>query len=176
MGYYKKSPSFGLPVQLRYVFPFFSINFKKLFTFFFNCDIFNRAWGYSSVGRALASHVRGQGFDSPYLHHLPKDPIVRVFFLSSRADGGDNGSAPPMTRFSRQSGCTRSRLDTSVSRRTLTAIAVRRLPFNMVSPSTKKIRSFGSIFVLAYFTGCLRVSLVFVYNCISSQYFCKIFV
>ena len=28
-----------------------------------------RTWGYSSVGRALASHVRGQGFDSPYLHH-----------------------------------------------------------------------------------------------------------
>ena len=45
-------------------------------------------------------------------HHLPKDPIVRVFFLSSRADGGDKGSAPPMTRFSRQSGCTRLRLDT----------------------------------------------------------------
>ena len=81
MGYYKKSPSFGLPVQLRYVFPFFSINFKKLFTFFFNCDIFNRAWGYSSVGRALASHVRGQGFDSPYLHHPPKTRQVRVFFL-----------------------------------------------------------------------------------------------
>ena len=75
MGYYKKSPSFGLPVQLRYVFPFFSINFKKLFTFFFNCDIFNRAWGYSSVGRALASHVRGQGFDSPYLGvRLPLSP------------------------------------------------------------------------------------------------------
>ena len=35
-----------------------------------------------------------------------------------------------MTRFSRQSGCTRSRLDTSVSRRTLTAIAVRRLPLS----------------------------------------------
>ena len=45
-------------------------------------------------------------YDSPYLHHLPKDPIVRVFFLSSRADGGDKGSAPMMTRFSRQSGCT----------------------------------------------------------------------
>ena len=25
--------------------------------------------GYSSVGRALGSHSRGQGFDSPYLHH-----------------------------------------------------------------------------------------------------------
>ena len=81
-----------------------------------------------------------------------------------------------MTRFSRQSDCTRLRLDTFMSRRTLTAIAVRRLPFNMVSPSTKKIRSFGSVFVLAPFTGCQRVSLVFVYNCISSQYFRKIFV
>ena len=40
-----------------------------------------RTWGYSSVGRALASHVRGQGFDSPYLHHLPKTRQVRVFFL-----------------------------------------------------------------------------------------------
>jgi hypothetical protein len=25
-------------------------------------------WGYSSVGRALRSHRRGQGFESPYLH------------------------------------------------------------------------------------------------------------
>ena len=41
-----------------------------------------------------------------WIHHLPKDPIMRAFFLSSRADGGDKGSAPPMTRFSRQSGCT----------------------------------------------------------------------
>ena len=35
-----------------------------------------------------------------------------------------------MTRFSRQSGCTRLRLDTFVSRRSLTAIAVRRLPLS----------------------------------------------
>ena len=81
-----------------------------------------------------------------------------------------------MTRFSRQSDCTQSRLDTIVSRRSLTAIAVRRLPFNMASPSTQKIRSFGSVFVLAPFAGCLRVSLVFVYNCTSSQYFRKNFV
>ena len=155
-------------------------------------------WGYSSVGRALEWHSRGQGFDSPYLHqrfeprlkanqktgstaqvplpfslaltlprsplrsdnghrnrdgslcspipsslrsslrlppliwfhHLPKDPVVRVFFLSSRAHGGDNESAPPMTCFSRQSGCTRLRLDTFVSRHSLTAIAVRRLPLH----------------------------------------------
>lgn len=45
------------------------------------------------------------------------------------------GSAPPTTRFTRRSGCTRSRHDTSVSRRTLTAIAVRRLP---LSPKTQK--------------------------------------
>ena len=99
--------------------------------------------------------------------------IMRQAVYMCRQTAQKRGSAPPMTRFSRRSSCTRSRLDTFVSRRSLTAIAVRRLPFNMVSPSTKKIRSFGSIFVLAYFTGCLRVSLVFVYNCISSQYFCK---
>ena len=94
MGYYKKSPSFGLPVRLRYVFPFFSINFKKLFTFFFNCDIFNRAWGYSSVGRALASHVRGQGFDSPYLHHSAL-PLVsgRALLFALFA----NNNSPPET-------------------------------------------------------------------------------
>ena len=134
MGYYKKSPSFGLPVQLRYVFPFFSINFKKLFTFFFNCDIFNRAWGYSSVGRALASHVRGQGFDSPYLHQDSKTAPNRCRFCSS---WGDKGSAALMTCFSRQSGCTRLRLDTFVSRHSLTAIAVRRLPS---APPIKKHR------------------------------------
>ena len=50
--------------------------------------------------------------------------------------------------------------------RPLTALAVRRVLLS--PPSTQKIRSFGSIFVLAYFTGCLRVSLVFVYICILS--------
>lgn len=28
------------------------------------------SWGYSSVGRALASHARGLGFDSLWLHLL----------------------------------------------------------------------------------------------------------
>ena len=39
------------------------------------CDIISplsrttpTTWGYSSVGRALEWHSRGQGFDSPYLH------------------------------------------------------------------------------------------------------------
>lgn len=26
-------------------------------------------WGYSSIGRALAWHARGQGFNSPYLQY-----------------------------------------------------------------------------------------------------------
>ena len=39
-------------------------------------------WGYSSVGRALEWHSRGQGFDSPYLHHLPKrSDRSGLFFL-----------------------------------------------------------------------------------------------
>ena len=34
-----------------------------------------RAWGYSSAGRAPALQAGGQEFDSPYLHH----PIFRTF-------------------------------------------------------------------------------------------------
>ena len=33
-----------------------------------NCMTLVRLWGYSSVGRALAWHARGQQFDSAYLH------------------------------------------------------------------------------------------------------------
>ena len=32
------------------------------------CMTLVRLWGYSSVGRALAWHARGQQFDSAYLH------------------------------------------------------------------------------------------------------------
>ena len=60
-----------------------------------------RTWGYSSVGRALASHVRGQGFDSPYLHQDSKTAPNRCRFCLS---WGDKGSAAPMTRFSRHQG------------------------------------------------------------------------
>ena len=52
-------------------------------------------WGYSSVGRALEWHSRGQGFDSPYLHHLPKrSDRSGLFFFLSRADGGAKGVHP----------------------------------------------------------------------------------
>ena len=36
-------------------------------------------WGHSSVGRALEWHSRGQGFDSPCLHHL--EPRSNPWFL-----------------------------------------------------------------------------------------------
>ena len=36
------------------------------------------SWGYSSVGRALEWHSRGQGFDPPQLHQ--KFQVLRPFF------------------------------------------------------------------------------------------------
>ena len=41
-----------------------------------------RSWGCSSVGRALEWHSRGQGFDSPQLHH--KKPQVSAAFIVFR--------------------------------------------------------------------------------------------
>src|SRR5689334_7506959 len=38
----------------------------------------HRAWGYSSVGRAVALHATGQGFESPCLHQLI-EPAASVF-------------------------------------------------------------------------------------------------
>jgi hypothetical protein len=35
-------------------------------------------WGYSSVGRALAWHARGQQFDSAYLHQRSAVEIEEV--------------------------------------------------------------------------------------------------
>ena len=43
------------------------------------------ARGYSSVGRALQSHCRGQGFESPYLHH--NDVIQFLNILRSEKSG-----------------------------------------------------------------------------------------
>ena len=42
---------------------------------------FKLSWGCGSVGRALASHVRGQGFDSPHLHHLVGTSYARSDFF-----------------------------------------------------------------------------------------------
>ena len=36
-------------------------------------------WGYGSVGRAMRSQCIGQGFESPYLHHL--EPRSNPWFL-----------------------------------------------------------------------------------------------
>jgi hypothetical protein len=33
-------------------------------------------WGFSSVGRALAWHARGQGFESPKLHNDSRKPVL----------------------------------------------------------------------------------------------------
>ena len=38
----------------------------------------DRPWGCSSAGRAPRSHRGGQGFESPHLHHLPRNPGPRV--------------------------------------------------------------------------------------------------
>ena len=43
-------------------------------------------WGYSSVGRALEWHSRGQGFDSPYLHQKESTAYAVLFFLIDTAD------------------------------------------------------------------------------------------
>ena len=42
----------------------------------------NRIWGYSSAGRALEWHSRGQRFDPAYLHQKPPKTVsFRWFFL-----------------------------------------------------------------------------------------------
>ena len=46
-------------------------------------------WGYSSAGRALAWHARGQRFDPAYLHHIFKGltEVQKVLTPSSRGLG-----------------------------------------------------------------------------------------
>ena len=46
-------------------------------------------WGCSSVGRALEWHSRGQGFDSPQLHHK-KAVRKDGFFVGKQKSGGSN--------------------------------------------------------------------------------------
>ena len=51
------------------------------------------AWGHSSVGRALPSHGRGQGFDSPWLHF--KQPIhTQLEHLKSKGSESDPAGSP----------------------------------------------------------------------------------
>lgn len=37
-------------------------------------------WGYSSAGRALAWHARGQRFDPAYLHHFLRPDLSGTFY------------------------------------------------------------------------------------------------
>ena len=60
-------------------------NPKKVLDIFCGCAIIrklfetaNRIWGYSSAGRALEWHSRGQRFDPAYLHQA--DRMVGFFF------------------------------------------------------------------------------------------------
>ena len=67
-------------------------------------------WGYSSVGRAFGWHPKGQGFESPYLHHtrlFKKKFILRVKGFKSPNPFGLKGttfdhrvSAPIFVSFS----------------------------------------------------------------------------
>ena len=42
---------------------------------------FTAFWGYSSVGRALQWHCRGQRFDPACLHHFYPDRLICAFIL-----------------------------------------------------------------------------------------------
>ena len=49
-----------------------------------------RAWGYSSIGRALRSHRRGRGFESPYLHsEIASAPTILSNRIHGRALAGN---------------------------------------------------------------------------------------
>lgn len=67
-------------------------------------------WGYSSVGRALASHVRGQRFESAYLHQqckialniVSENDLGRYFFIQNYEEVGkkmQNRSRKTMASF-----------------------------------------------------------------------------
>ena len=56
----------------------------------YNKNTTYRPRGYSSVGRALEWHSRGQGFNSPYLHHALTSHKARFFMR-----GGDKGGQEP---------------------------------------------------------------------------------
>ena len=63
------------------------ITFMGIFSFF-TCFlikfVYNSPydlWGYSSVGRALQWHCKGQEFDPPYLHQFKIQPVSNGLFL-----------------------------------------------------------------------------------------------
>src|SRR6185369_17581258 len=47
--------------------------------------ILRSPWGYSSAGRALAWHARGQRFDPAYLHHCTTRRTPRAFSWVGRS-------------------------------------------------------------------------------------------
>ena len=51
-------------------------------------------WGCSSAGRALRSHRRGQGFESPHLHQLLRRGAVRAVPQGTRASVNDRKGDP----------------------------------------------------------------------------------
>ena len=58
----------------------------------FSCNIIFVFWGYSSAGRALEWHSRGQRFDPAYLHHCKFWPRFCVAFGFSHAFSQTNYS------------------------------------------------------------------------------------
>ena len=67
-------------------------------------------WGHSSVGRALEWHSRGQGFDSPWLHHPPA-PMLRQAWTrvaGVRRSFSEDGLSP-LRLTSRSCHCLRNR-------------------------------------------------------------------
>ena len=62
----------------------------------FSCNIIFVFWGYSSAGRALEWHSRGQRFDPAYLHHCKFWPRFCVAFGFSHAfsQTKNSGSIP----------------------------------------------------------------------------------
>ena len=105
-------------------------------------------WGYSSVGRALEWHSRGQGFDSPYLHQR--------FELRLKAIQRTGSSAQMPLPFSLARTLPRSPLrsdnghrNRDGSLRSPIPSSLRsslRLPFTMVSPSAQRSDCSGLFF------------------------------
>lgn len=44
--------------------------------------MYNKTWGYGSVGRALRSHRKGQRFESAYLHQNKNSVAKQLSFYN----------------------------------------------------------------------------------------------